>query len=58
GYRITAVGEVANKNLKNIGHVCLKFDGKTEPELPGNIHLEEKTLPALKVGEEIFIADN
>lgn len=55
GYRITAVGEVANKNLKNIGHVCLKFDGKAEPELPGNIHLEEKALPDLKVGEEFYI---
>jgi sorbitol-specific phosphotransferase system component IIA len=25
-YTVTAVGEVANKNLKKIGHVCLKFD--------------------------------
>lgn len=57
GYRITAVGEVANKNLKNIGHVCLKFDGSTEPELPGNIHLEEKALPDLKVGDEIYIVE-
>lgn len=54
-FKVTAVGDVANKNLAKIGHVCLKFDGKTTPELPGNIHLEEKQIPMPKVGEEILI---
>lgn len=54
-YKITAVGEVANRNLKNIGHVCLKFDGRSEAELPGNIHLEEKLPPDFRVGDKILI---
>jgi PTS system glucitol/sorbitol-specific IIA component len=45
-YTVTAVGELANRNLKNIGHVCLKFDARTSPELPGDIHLEGRKTTA------------
>ena len=44
-YTVTAVGELANKNLKKIGHVCLKFDGRTSPKLPGDIHLHGESVP-------------
>jgi PTS system glucitol/sorbitol-specific IIA component len=54
-YTITAVGEIANKNLKNIGHVCLKFDARTLPELPGDIHLKGEKLPLIIVGDTITI---
>lgn len=54
-YTITAVGEIANKNLKNIGHVCLKFDARTSPELPGDIHLKGEKLPLIIIGDTITI---
>ncbi len=54
-YTITAVGEVANKNLKNIGHVCLKFDARTSPELPGDVHLKGEKLPLIIIGDTITI---
>lgn len=39
-YKITAVGNMANENFMNLGHVTLVFDGKNEAKMPGNIHLE------------------
>lgn len=38
-YPITAVGGVASHNLAELGHITLLFDGGTEPELPGTVHL-------------------
>ena len=49
-YRITAVGEVANKNLAELGHAVVKFDGKTEADLPGIFHVEEKEIASITVG--------
>ena len=54
-YEITALGKVANKNLKNIGHVCLKFDARTSPELPGDVHLRGDGIPLIKKGDTILI---
>lgn len=56
-YKITAVGEVANKNVRRMGHTCLKFDGKTSPELPGDIHLLGDCPPEANIGEKIVIED-
>lgn len=57
-YKVTAVGEIANRNLRNIGHACLKFDGRNLPELPGDIHLYGDELPfSLKKGDIIIIKD-
>ena len=54
-YRILAVGEVANRNLESLGHLVVKFNGRKEPELPGDVCVEQKPLVALKVGDEIRI---
>jgi PTS system glucitol/sorbitol-specific IIA component len=39
--RITAVGDKAWKNVRELGHVVLKFNGQDETELPGEIYVEE-----------------
>lgn len=39
-YPITAVGEVANQNLAELGHIAIHFDGRSKATLPGNIHVE------------------
>lgn len=54
-YTITAVGNVVDKNLANLGHITLKFDGSTEAELPGTLYLEMKDLPEAAVGTTITI---
>ncbi|MGC7590513.1 PTS glucitol/sorbitol transporter subunit IIA [Bisgaard Taxon 46] len=39
-YYITAIGDVANKNLKELGHVTWRFDSAAAAEFPGSVHLE------------------
>ena len=33
-YPVTAVGEVAEQNLRELGHITLRFDGHREAEFP------------------------
>ncbi len=54
-YRVLAVGDVANSNLANLGHLILKFNGDSMARLPGDINVEEKPVPDLHVGMEIKI---
>lgn len=54
-YKITAVGEVVEKNLNDLGHITLKFNGATTPELPGTLHLEDKEVPDADIGSLITI---
>ncbi|MDD4570133.1 MAG: PTS glucitol/sorbitol transporter subunit IIA [Tepidanaerobacteraceae bacterium] len=54
-YTITAVGGNVNNNLKLMGHVCLKFDGKSTPEMPGDIHVKGIEAPTIELGEIITI---
>lgn len=55
-YRITAVGEVAEENLRQLGHITINFDGATTSEMPGTIYVEQKELPDLKIGDTISIS--
>jgi len=41
GFRITAVGTKAWQNVEELGHAVFVFDGAQEPEMPGQICLEE-----------------
>ena len=54
-FAVLAVGEVANKNLGALGHLVVKFNGQTEPEMPGDVCVEAKALPPLKVGTQFAI---
>ncbi len=40
-FRITAVGGKAWKNIEELGHAVFVFNGAEEPEMPGQICLEE-----------------
>ena len=54
-FNITAVGEIAEKNLANLGHITISFNGSTGPILPGTICVEKKEMPKIKIGSEISI---
>jgi PTS system glucitol/sorbitol-specific IIA component len=54
-YTITAVGNVANTNIQALGHMVLKANGSTEPELPGDVCIEAKPLPQPSIGMTIHI---
>ncbi|CUS03751.2 putative PTS system glucitol/sorbitol-specific IIA component [Candidatus Promineifilum breve] len=54
-FQILAVGEVANANLANLGHLVVKFNGENEPEQPGDVCAEALPLPEIAVGMRIRI---
>lgn len=54
-YRITAVGSVVLTNLDTLGHITIKFDGSTVPELAGTLYVEDKAVPKISVGTTIII---
>ena len=57
-WRITAIGDVAEKNLGALGHVTLVFDGASEPRLPGALHLSgSHPEPALATGTRLVIGN-
>jgi PTS system glucitol/sorbitol-specific IIA component len=53
-YKIVCVGDEVQANLENLGHISLRFTGKSEG-LVGSVYLEDKVLPAIKIGDTISI---
>ena len=41
-FRITAVGDKAWTNIQELGHAVFVFNGAADPEMPGQICLEEQ----------------
>lgn len=54
-YQVTAVGDVANNNIRLLGHLILKCNGLTTAELPGDVCVEDKELPPIQVGTIVRI---
>ncbi|MCZ2112971.1 MAG: PTS glucitol/sorbitol transporter subunit IIA [Anaerolineae bacterium] len=54
-FKVLAVGEVANSNLSNLGHLVLKFNGETEVEMPGDVCVEAGDLPEVTIGTVIRV---
>jgi len=49
------VGPIANQNVANLGHLVIKFNGMSVPELPGDISLPAVPAPPVKPGTMIEI---
>lgn len=56
-YPITAVGNVVETNLGNLGHITISFDGSTEGSLPGTLHIDAPNKVAVKEGTIVQIFD-
>jgi PTS system glucitol/sorbitol-specific IIA component len=54
-YNVLAVGSVASDNLLNLGHLDLKANGLTEPEMPGDVNVEAVSLPKVNVGDRLIV---
>lgn len=54
-YPITAVGNVASFNLKELGHVTWRFDGIEEAEFPGTIHVRGEIPMTVDVGSVLKV---
>jgi PTS system glucitol/sorbitol-specific IIA component len=49
-YTIMGVGELANGNILELGHMVLKANGALTPDLPGEVCIEALPLPEPSVG--------
>ena len=56
-FKVIKVGNDVQNNLKNLGHVVVKFDGGKGELLEGSIHDEDKPIPKIQVGDEISILE-
>ncbi|MFT8319841.1 MAG: PTS glucitol/sorbitol transporter subunit IIA [Bacillus sp. (in: firmicutes)] len=56
-FEITSVGDVVQRNLTTLGHISIRFDGSTIPELPGTLYLENKDVPTIELGTELKIVN-
>jgi PTS system glucitol/sorbitol-specific IIA component len=54
-YNVLAVGSVASDNLLNLGHLDLKANGLTEPEMPGDVNVEAVSLPKVNIGDRLIV---
>jgi PTS system glucitol/sorbitol-specific IIA component len=53
--RVTAVGDVLNENMVNLGHLDIKANGAAEAPLAGDLCVEEVPLPEIQPGTRIVI---
>ncbi|EGJ26544.1 PTS glucitol/sorbitol transporter subunit IIA [Streptococcus porcinus] len=53
-YHITAVGSLVTKNLKNLGHITISFDGEQQASLPGTLHVLGSTSPNIGLGSRVL----
>lgn len=57
-YTITAVGDVAQRNLESLGHLTIAFSGEDNASMPGTIVVEKAEVPFIQVGSTIRIIAN
>ncbi|ADO08091.1 PTS glucitol/sorbitol transporter subunit IIA [Pantoea agglomerans] len=51
-YPVTAVGSVARENLRDLGHITVRFDGAVEAEFPGTVHVAGSTPASIVPGQK------
>lgn len=49
-YTVLGVGERANQNIRELGHMVVRFNGRTEVELPGEVSVEARPVPPVEPG--------
>jgi PTS system glucitol/sorbitol-specific IIA component len=54
--RVLAVGDVANQNLVNLGHLVLKRNGSTDAALPGDVCCDEGPIPTITAGDRLVVS--
>ncbi|MCX2195190.1 PTS glucitol/sorbitol transporter subunit IIA [Pantoea agglomerans] len=51
-YLVTAVGSVARENLRDLGHITVRFDGAEQAEFPGTVHVAGSTPASIEPGQK------
>lgn len=56
-FKILSVGNEVNNNITSLGHIVIKFNDDKEDLLEGSIHVEDKPIPKIRIGDEIAIIE-
>lgn len=56
-FKILNVGNEVNNNIKSLGHIVIKFNDDKDELLEGSLHVEDKPIPKLRIGDEISIVE-
>ncbi|MBQ7454337.1 MAG: PTS glucitol/sorbitol transporter subunit IIA [Selenomonadaceae bacterium] len=56
-FKILKVGNEVNNNIKSLGHIVIKFNDDRDDLLEGSIHVEDKPIPKIRIGDEIAIVE-
>lgn len=54
-FKILRVGNEVNNNIRSLGHIVIKFNDDKEELLEGSLHVEDKPIPKIRIGDEIAI---
>jgi PTS system glucitol/sorbitol-specific IIA component len=54
-FRVTAVGDVLNENMVNLGHLDIKANGADKAPLAGDLCVEEVPLPQIRPRTRVVI---
>ncbi|WP_033477318.1 glucitol/sorbitol-specific PTS transporter subunit IIA [Erwinia amylovora] len=54
-YQVTAVGEVARENLRDLGHITVRFDGANDAEFPGTVHVAGQPPSVIEPGQKFRV---
>ena len=54
-FKIIKVGGEVHSNIRTLGHIIIKFDGGEGDLMEGSIHVEDKPIPKIQIGDQIVI---
>ena len=56
-FKIIKVGGEVHSNIRTLGHIIIKFDGGAGELMEGSVHVEDKPIPAIRIGDEISVSE-
>ena len=56
-FKIVKVGGEVHSNIRTLGHIIIKFDGGEGDLMEGSIHVENKPIPKIQIGDTITIKE-
>ena len=56
-FKIVKVGGDVHSNIRTLGHIIIKFDGGEGDLMEGSIHVEDKPIPKIQIGDAITISE-
>lgn len=56
-FKIIKVGGDVHSNIRTLGHIIIKFDGGAGELMEGSVHVEDKPIPDIRIGDEISVSE-